>query len=438
MRAPKQLVSKASVVMLTLLCAALVSGPIWASTAPGVPSSVTKAQAAEGYGRLPLFFIENQGQVDSQVKFFTRGQGHAIFFTPQGMVLSLSRDEVKRKGAGKKGKGDRAVVQLRPQGIRAGVEILATEPLPGKVNYYQGNDPGKWRTEVPTYQSVLYREAYPGIDLKFYGAGQQVEYDLVIKPGADPKQVKFLYQGIKALQVTKEGDLKVILPGGDKLVQKRPVIYQEINGQRVSREGKFRLLPGTGNRGYGFQLAAYDTRYPLIIDPVNLLYSTYLGGTTWESGNGIAVDATGNAYVVGTTQSTDFPVVAAAQGVFGGAPEDAFITKFNPAGNALVYSTYLGGNNDDIGMGIAVDTLGNAWEWCADRYDRDYYRAGAERNPRGPESGLGRVVRGGSYRNGAEIHQAVRTWSQPGYRYRSIGFRCARDAPTSAGRGGQP
>ena len=135
-------------------------------------------------------------------------------------------------------------MQLRPQGISSGVEILATEPLPGKVNYYQGNDPGKWRTEVPTYKSVLYREAYPGIDLKFYGAGQQVEYDLIIKPGADPKQVKFLYQGIKALKVTKEGDLTITLPGGGKLVQQKPVIYQEINGQRVSREGKFRLLPG--------------------------------------------------------------------------------------------------------------------------------------------------------------------------------------------------
>ena len=300
---------------------------------------------AEGYGRLPLFFTENQGQTDPQVKFYTRGQGHAVFFTPEGMVLSLSRasDEAKRRGGKKgKGKGDQELVQLRPQGISSGVEILATEPLPGKVNYYQGNDPGKWRTEVPTYKSVLYREAYPGIDLKFYGTGQQVEYDLIIKPGADPKQVKFLYQGIKALKVTREGDLTITLPGGGHLVQQKPVIYQEINGQRVSREGKFRLLPG--KRGYGFDLASYDTRYPLIIDPVVLVYSTYLGGSTWESGNAIAVDASGNAYVVGTTQSANFPTtVGAAQTVFGGV-EDAFVTKFNPAGNALVFSTYLGGS----------------------------------------------------------------------------------------------
>ena len=372
MRARKRLFSKFIVAMLTLLgSVALVAGPIWAS-APAVaptagPSSLSKAQVAESYGRLPLFFTENQGQTDPQVKFYTRGQGHAVFFTPEGMVLSLSRasDDAKRSGKKKgKGKGDQELVQLRPQGIRSGVEILATEPLPGKVNYYQGNDPGKWRTEVPTYKSVLYREAYPGIDLKFYGTGQQVEYDLIIKPGADPKQVKFLYQGIKALKVTREGDLTITLPGGGHLVQQKPVIYQEINGQRVSREGKFRLL--SDKRGYGFDLASYDTRYPLIIDPVVLVYSTYLGGNIWESGNAIAVGSDGSAYVVGTTQSTTFPVVTptppspgATIGV--GATENAFVTKFNPAGNALVYSTYLGGTTADIGLGVAVDAANNAY-----------------------------------------------------------------------------
>ncbi|MBM4299926.1 MAG: hypothetical protein FJ121_00115 [Deltaproteobacteria bacterium] len=367
MRARKRLFSKFIVAVLTLLgSVALVAGPIWAS-APSVapaagPSSLSKAQVAEGYGRLPLFFTENQGQVDSRVKFYARGQGHAVFFTSESMALSLSRasDDAKRRGEKKgKAKGDQALVQLRPQGMRPGVEILATEPLPGKVNYYQGNDPGKWRTEVPTYKSVLYREAYPGIDLKFYGAGQQVEYDLIIKPGADPKQVKFLYQGIKALKITKGGELTITLPGGGHLVQQKPVIYQEINGQRVSREGKFRLLPD--KRGYGFDLASYDTRYPLIIDPVILVYSTYLGGNTWESGNAIAVDASGSAYVAGTTQSVNFPTtVGVAQTVFGGV-EDAFVTKFNPAGNALVFSTYLGGADDDIGLGIAVDSTGAAY-----------------------------------------------------------------------------
>jgi hypothetical protein len=134
-----------------------------------------------------------------------------------------------------------------------------------------------------------------------------MEYDLIIKPGADPKQVKFLYQGIKALKVGKEGDLIITLPDGGKLVQQKPVIYQEINGQRVSREGKFRLLPD--KRSYGFDLASYDTRHPLIIDPVVLVYSTYLGGNAWKSGNAIAVGSDGSAYVAGTTQSTTFPVV---------------------------------------------------------------------------------------------------------------------------------
>jgi hypothetical protein len=366
MRARKRLFSKFIVAMLTLLgSAALAAGPIWAS-APAVapppgPSSLSKAQVAESYGQLPLFFTENQGQADPQVKFYTRGQGHAVFFTPEGMALSLSRpsDDARRAGKKKgKGKADQELVQLRPQGMRPGVEILATEPLPGKVNYYQGNDPGKWRTNVPTYKSVLYREAYPGIDLKFYGTGQQVEYDLIIKPGADPKQVKFLYQGIKALKVTKGGELTITLPGGGHLVQQKPVIYQEINGQRVSREGKFRLL--SDKRGYGFDLASYDTRYPLIIDPVVLVYSTYLGGSTWESGNAIAVDAFGSAFVVGTTESANFPLLFASQGALGGV-RDAFVTKFSPAGNTLVFSTYLGGASEDIGLGVAVDSTGDVF-----------------------------------------------------------------------------
>jgi len=372
MRARKGLFLRFIVAVLTLLgSAALIASPIWASV-PSVPpaagsGSVSKAEAAEDYGLLPLFFTQNQGQVDPQVKFYTRGLGHAIFFTSEAMVLSLNRasDDVERHAGKKKGAGDQALVQLRPQGIRPGVEILATDPLPGKVNHYQGNDSSKWRTGMPTFKSVLYREAYPGIDLKFYGTRQQqVEYDLIIKPGADPKQVKFLYQGIKALKVGKAGDLIITLPGGGKLVQQKPVIYQEINGQRVSREGKFRLL--SDKRSYGFALASYDTRYPLIIDPVVLVYSTYLGGNAWESGNAIAVGGDGSAYVVGTTQSSDFPVVtptAPSPGpAFGaGATENAFVTKFNPEGNTLLYSTYLGGNTADIGLAVAVDAAGNAY-----------------------------------------------------------------------------
>jgi len=372
MRARQGLFSKFIVAVLTLLgSVALIASPIWASV-PSVPpaaapGSVSKAEVAEGYGRLPLFFTQNQGQVDPQVKFYTRGLGHAIFFTPEAMVLSLNRasGDVERHAGQKKGAGNQALVQLRPQGIRPGVEILATDPLPGKVNHYQGNDSSKWRTETPTFKSVLYREAYPGIDLKFYGTRQQqVEYDLIIKPGADPKQVKFRYQGIKALKVGKAGDLIITLPGGGKLVQQKPVIYQEINGQRVSREGKFRLR--SDKRSYGFDLASYDTRYPLIIDPVVLVYSTYLGGNAWESGNAIAVDGDGSAYVAGTTQSSDFPVVtptAPSPGpAFGaGATENAFVTKFDPAGNTLVYSTYLGGNTADIGLAVAVDAAGNAY-----------------------------------------------------------------------------
>ncbi|MHB8069309.1 MAG: DUF7948 domain-containing protein [Desulfobaccales bacterium] len=356
MRARSGGFSRFSMIILTLVMSlGLALSQSWAAAAPGVATPVSKAQVVENYGQMPLFFTENPGQIDSKVKYLARGKGQAVFFTPEGMILSLKRSPDKTKG--QKVAAKPAVIQLHPEGMRPGVEIMATEPLEGKVNYYQGNDPAKWRANVPTFKSVLFREAYPGIDLKFYGSGQQMEYDLIVKPGADPKQVKFRYQGIKGLTVTKDGDLNLTLAGGGKLLQKKPVIYQEIAGQRVSREGKFRLMPD--KRGYGFDLAAYDSRYPLIIDPV-IFYSSYLGGNTWESANAIAVDKVGSAYVVGTTQSTNFPTLNPSQGTFAGV-EDAFVTKFNPVGNGLVYSTYLGGSNDDIGLGIALDAFNNVY-----------------------------------------------------------------------------
>lgn len=324
----------------------LISGPLWAAGPAG----------GDGFTRLPLYFTENQGQADSRVKFYARGPGQAVYFTPEGMTLSLRRLPAK---AGGEEKAPGAVVQLHPLGIRPGAAIQALEPLPGKVNYYRGKSPGQWRTDLPTYRSVLYREAYPGIDLKFYGVGQQVEYDLIVKPGANLKQVKFLYRGAQSLKIAKNGDLLITLPDGGRLVQQKPVVYQEINGRRLDREGKFRLLPG--KTGYGFEVASYDTRHPLIVDPVILVYSTYLGGSTWESANAIAVDQSGNAYVIGSTQSLDFPTVAPAQGTYGEGLEDVFITKFNRNGKALVYSTYLGGSGDDVGYAIAVDSAGNAY-----------------------------------------------------------------------------
>ena len=206
---------------------------------------------------------------------------------------------------------------------------------------------------------MVYQEAYKGIDLKFYGNGREMEYDIVVKPGADPGQVRFAYEGVKELKVTPEGDLALTLPDGGELIQKKPVVYQEIAGVRVTREGRFRVQGDAARLVCGFEVAAYDSRHPLVIDPV-LVYSTYLGGNNDDDACAIAVDGSGNAYVTGTTYSSDFPTKNALYPNLWGT-SDAFVTKIRGDGAALVWSTYLGGTSDERSEGIAVDGAGNAY-----------------------------------------------------------------------------
>ena len=196
--------------------------------------------------------------------------------------------------------------------------------------------------------------------MKFYGNGQQLEYDIIVRPGADFRQVRLQYSGVKRLRITPAGDLALKLPQGGVLVQKKPLVYQEIAGQRVALEGKFTIDRQAAKPTFGFEVAAYDRNHPLVIDPV-LLYSSYLGGSGFDAGNGIALDAAGNIYVAGQTTSTNFPTLNPYQTDYPGK-QCVFVTKFNPTGNTLIYSTYLGGADGAAYCnGIAVDKNGCAY-----------------------------------------------------------------------------
>jgi hypothetical protein len=236
------------------------------------------------------------------------------------------------------------------------VRVSGMDELPGKSNYFVGNDPAKWQTNVPTYAKVRYEGVYPGVNLIYYGNQRQLEYDFVVAPGADPKTIRLRFGAANNLRIDKQGMLVLEIQKGE--VQfRRPAIYQEIAGKRRAIAGRYALR----GSDVGFEVKSYDRASPLVIDPV-LVYSTYLGGTSSDLASSIAVDSAGDAYVTGST-GAGFPTIDAVQSNFAGhgASVNAFVTKFNASGTALVYSTYMGGSVGDTGYSIAVDSAGNAY-----------------------------------------------------------------------------
>ena len=233
--------------------------------------------------------------------------------------------------------------------------VNGLDQLPGQRNYFIGNDPAKWHTDVPTFRAVSYQEIYPGISLTYYGNQQQLEYDFVIAPGADPRLIRMAFASGSRPRISAAGDL-VLQTSVGEIRQRKPIIYQEIDGQRQLVAGNFVLL---GRQQAGFEVGPYDRSKSLVIDPT-LVYSTYLGGAGDDLGSSIAVDSSNNIYLTGTTSSTNFPTQGPAFGANAGLA-DIFVTKIDAAGANIIYSTYIGGSGQDRGDGIAVDVNGNAY-----------------------------------------------------------------------------
>ncbi len=318
----------------------------------GSVAETKEARASEVFGRLPITFEPNRGQVDRHVNFVSRGGGYSLFLTSNGAVLALSQRSVK--GTLPSGTD---VLRVQLAGAKALLKASGMDELTGKANYFIGSDPSKWRTNVPTFAKVKYSEVYPGVDLIYYGSQKLLEFDFVIAPGADSKMIRLRLRGAAKFKIDDRGALVLQMKNGEVQFE-RPHVYQEIEGRKKKIiEGRYTL---DGNGLVGFEVANYDRTIPLVIDPV-LLYSTYLGGSGDDRGNGIAVDSAGNMYVTGDTTSTNFPTLNALQTSFNGGNYDAFITKINASGSALIYSTYLGGGGFDTGSGIAVDSAGNAY-----------------------------------------------------------------------------
>ena len=299
-----------------------------------------KRRAADAYAKLPLAFTPNAGQTNQSVRYYAQGAGFSFYFTDRKAVLTLQ-------------KGDRGqALQMRFLGANPNAKLKAADRASGKVNYL--TDSAR-HTNLPTYGRLIYRNLWPGIDMVFRGQGGKLNYEFRLHPGAKVSDIRLAYAGAKGVSLGAGGALLLHTPLGT-LRDAAPASYQRIDGRRVAVDSRYALA---GN-SYGFAVGRHDRGQPLVIDP-SLAYSSYLGGSQDDTGLGIAVDSAGAAYVTGRTSSTDFPTTAGAFDTSYNGGGDAFVTKLNPAGSSLAYSTYLGGSSDDEGAGIAVDSAGSAY-----------------------------------------------------------------------------
>ena len=289
---------------------------------------------AVNLAQFPIYFEANQGQVTEEVKYIARGQGHTLWLTDKQILLSLTPQ--------KKDQISSTLIRMRLLGDNHNAKWEGRAPLEGKVHYLKGRDSDAWLTHVPTYGEIVRKQIYGGIDLVYHGSPQKLEYDFVVAPGSDPKQISIAFDGISKLHLDEFGNLLMQTKDGGQLRQNKPIIYQDIKNKREIVNGKYIL---NKNNNVSFQIAQYDKRYPLVIDPV-LDYATYLGGDNDDTGTALAVDETGAAYVTGTTNSISFPSVNALQAPRLG-DKDTFIIKLSPDGNSLIYATYLGGSGEE-------------------------------------------------------------------------------------------
>ncbi len=335
---------------------------------------------------IPLYFIPNKGQVAPTAQYYAVTPGFTLWVTHEGLVFDRLIDN------------RRDITKMVFAGHSVNPEISPLEATRHKVNYIKPKgDRSSSITGIPTWNAVRYKNIYPNIDVKVYGVGQQVEYDWLVKPGGDPAKIQFRFQGVNVTTIDEKGNLSVTgALAKNRFIHKKPIAYQVIDGKRLEVDVCFREIKNeikkeitreinrqikgeiatqgasenspsdstadsTAAALIGFRVGRYNPGYPLVIDPVILSYSTYLGANAEDSpARGIAIDDDGNAYITGSVRGTGFPVEGPIQEENNGET-DVFISRLSSTGNSLVYSTFIGGAGDDSGQAIAVDGDGNAW-----------------------------------------------------------------------------
>jgi hypothetical protein len=360
-------------------------------------------ERSAGFGSIPLYFVANRGQEADGVLFAARTSRYTLALNARGLTFAVGRSGISR---------------MIFAGARPDVKVTAADPADYRVNFFYGSGPGGWMTDVPTAKAVVYEGLYPGIDLKVYGVERQVEYDWLVRAGADPGAIAVAIEGADRVGIDGDGNL-VLANANGELIHRAPVAFQKIDGRRVAVEAAFEAR---GEASVGFRVGRYDRSRDLVIDPYIIGYSTYLGagykdiasavgvdgtGAVYVAGRNyeyediasppgpydrgdnfvtkiapdgqslvytsyfsvgkinkdwvrpdLAVDAAGNAYLVGLTNSNKFPVKNAFQSTYQGGANDGFIVKIGPTGKSLVFSSYLGGGGHDAATGVAVDGQG--------------------------------------------------------------------------------
>lgn len=308
---------------------------------------------------LQIPFIENQGQIkDKTVRFYADTFAGTVFITDQGEVVY---DIMRPKGKGQVSETNRFAPIRESLVGQARHEIKGSKGYSTKVNYYLG-DKENWRTNIRTWQEVSLGEIYKGIELILKANRKNIEKFFTIHPQGRVADIRLKIDGAKGLRVNDTGELEVETENGIVKFTK-PVAYQEIENKRIVVEASYFIVPDSKIVTYAFKVGEYDHTKPLIIDP-SLEYSTFLGGSADDYGRSIAVDHEGNTYVTGETRSLDFPVLNGS--VFANCATtthciDAFVSKLSVDGTTLLYATYLGGSDYDMGYGITVDSSGNAF-----------------------------------------------------------------------------
>jgi hypothetical protein len=360
----------------------------------------TMGQAVTDFGRIPLHFIPNHGQMDERVAYYVQGKDKSLYFTPEGLTIVLTKNGgnddkgsgpalhdrsvlsgEKRRGserrngeseAGESASPKRWVVKLDFVGANTAVKPLGAEKSPAVISYFKGN-PEDWKTGLPAYSRLIYPELWPGIDLVYSGDVNRLKYEFIVHPGADPSSIRLAYRGITQLSVSGDGRLEVTTPAG-RFLDEVPVAYQEVGGKREAVSLAYRVEDRAADKSnhrsvennqiysYSFRVGEYNSCLPLVLDPAIRVYCGYIGGSSDEYGQGIALDSARNVYVTGYTLSTEssFPVSVGPELTNSGS-WDAFVAKVNASGTALLYCGYIGGSARDDAYAIAVDGSGNVY-----------------------------------------------------------------------------